>query len=532
MNRPDAQQRTRLLSPTKTWLAFVTLAFLLLLAAFWRLYEASERNNLELIQRRVDTLIRAGLPALELGDYRSFTETIGSDFSDLWIRLEGSHEAFESGQRVHPAHCASQQVAVGAESMSVTVCQRFFFPRREIVALFFAFVLAALASFLLVHSLERIALQSLVRSLNDSGIEAQSSNGFFGVLHRLRSMAGELAERRRREIETAKLTAVGEMATQVAHDIRSPMAALRHVIDQTKFADPRMAKLARNAFDRMDQIAESLLDHERLDSYDPEPVKLQLALEEALSEKKVPIASGFSPSITLEIPASLGEVSVWVPSGLFRRVLSNILNNSLEAAGAKAAIHVAVAEVDNDWISLSVSDNGPGFASLVLERFGQRGLTLGKVGGSGLGLSHALKSVERWGGKLHLESPAGGGARVTMTVPRIPESPSNLSDLDAILIDDDPLIRDSWRLSAETSGKRIAVFSSVSDFVASEHGKSFDTKVYVDFRLGDDNGLEAAQKLHLLGFREISLTTGYRPTHIEKPAWLKEIIGKTAPWRA
>ena len=57
-------------------------------------------------------------------------------------------------------------------------------------------------------------------------------------------------------------------------------------------------------------------------------------------------------------------------------------------------------------------------------------------------------------------------------------------------------------------------------------------KVYVDFHLGDTNGLEAARELYMFGFREITLTTGYRVAQIEKPPWLKEIIGKTAPWRA
>jgi hypothetical protein len=100
-----------------------------------------------------------------------------------------------------------------------------------------------------------------------------------------------------------------------------------------------------------------------------------------------------------------------------------------------------------------------------------------------------------------------------------------------ILIDNDSLIQMSWKMAAEKAGKEIATFSSVDEFleVADDFGP--DTPIYVDSDLGDGiRGEVESEKIHARGFFEIRLATGFSPGEVDKPAWIKEIVGKRAPF--
>ncbi len=68
-----------------------------------------------------------------------------------------------------------------------------------------------------------------------------------------------------------------------------------------------------------------------------------------------------------------------------------------------------------------VSDNGKGIPSHILARLGEHGISYGKKGtesGSGLGIYHAKKTVEEWGGKFEVRSREGIGTAIEIKLPK------------------------------------------------------------------------------------------------------------------
>jgi hypothetical protein len=102
---------------------------------------------------------------------------------------------------------------------------------------------------------------------------------------------------------------------------------------------------------------------------------------------------------------------------------------------------------------------------------------------------------------------------------------------DAVLIDDEPIIGESWRLAARAAGKNLGYFETAEDFYRVEASVSRSVPVYVDCRLKDGNeGLDVTRRLHEMGFIEIYLATGYGVVDTTGMPWIKAVIGKRPVW--
>ncbi|MBI4655215.1 MAG: sensor histidine kinase [Elusimicrobia bacterium] len=125
--------------------------------------------------------------------------------------------------------------------------------------------------------------------------------------------------------------------------------------------------------------------------------------------------------------------------------------NSVEAGADKVEISVGLNEKN---VELKIKDNGKGIPKELLSDLGKKGRSSGKEDGSGLGLYHAKTNIERWGGRLTIESEPNKGAEVTITLPTVDKS----LNVKAILIDDDPLVRKNWEIAAKNAGVSLKAY--------------------------------------------------------------------------
>jgi hypothetical protein len=96
--------------------------------------------------------------------------------------------------------------------------------------------------------------------------------------------------------------------------------------------------------------------------------------------------------------------------------------------------------------------------------------------------------------------------------------------LDAVLLDDDPLIHMTWAHAAKVRGKHLKIFKQPSDLQTELSRIPFNTPIYIDSNLGDGvKGEEWLQKLSQLGFKNLYLATGYHPKKFEER--LKDLPG-------
>jgi len=104
-------------------------------------------------------------------------------------------------------------------------------------------------------------------------------------------------------------------------------------------------------------------------------------------------------------------------------------------------------------------------------------------------------------------------------------------NVDAILIDDDSLIRDCWQFKAEKTNLNLESFSSAIDFFNVEDAYKRDTPIYLDVSLGHGvRGDEVALSLFSMGFNNIYLVTGYEPETFTHLTFIKGVIGKAPPF--
>jgi|GEM_PF-3063951 len=236
---------------------------------------------------------------------------------------------------------------------------------------------------------------------------------------------------RTRELE--KNQRVAEFAAQVAHDIRSPLAALRVVQGQPELISEEIRPLVGTAIERIQSIAEELLALRRAQGSEQqtgaklESVDIKKSVHAILLEKTGALPSKPFPGepnsclelVELEETPLLGRCQ----SGPLERLLSNLITNALEAVENCEQPRVVVtlgriAEAPSQCV-VWIADNGPGIPSHILARIGERGFTQGKTNGNGLGVHHAKTTLASWGGELRITSAEGKGTELRLTIPEV-----------------------------------------------------------------------------------------------------------------
>jgi signal transduction histidine kinase len=267
----------------------------------------------------------------------------------------------------------------------------------------------------------------------------------------------QLVERKNLEKNAAMLT----IAQQVSHDIRSPLAALNMILDDLHDFPEEKRQIIRNAISRIKDIANGLSIKKRINIIQPpkegeEVLKPRLSshmilysVENMISEKHMSRPRDQFKIHADFAPESYGFFSYIDPIE-FQRVISNLLNNSIES-GPGVEIRVSIESPTADSVIVQIEDNGRGIPAKVMDQIGKRGFTFGKESGSGLGLHHAMTSIQNWGGTIKIDSNEKKGTRVTITLPRSnpPDWFKNSIDLSAVkqtvIVDDDESVHSIWK---------------------------------------------------------------------------------------
>lgn len=286
-------------------------------------------------------------------------------------------------------------------------------------------------------------------------------------------------------LETSRASA--ELAAQVSHDIRSPLAALNAAVQTTNSFDESTRAQIRMALNRIRDIANGLLAKNRENR--PNAIVqhseniavvaehrsselLSPLIESAVSLKRLQLCDQPQIVISQSVPPDCFLVFSEIDPGELHRIISNLLNNSIEALSTDGEIGVSLAR-HNNGIVLTIRDNGKGIPRELLAKVVEKGGTFGKANGNGLGLSHAKKTIESWGGKLSLESEVDHGTIISIELPlAAPPNwfPSEIriqNDMSVLVIDDDPLIHKVWdhRFSAVKDTIHLVFLHSPQDLL-------------------------------------------------------------------
>lgn len=278
------------------------------------------------------------------------------------------------------------------------------------------------------------------------------------------------ADRQRGENEKEIYKSLSNLAQQVAHDIRSPLAALDTVVGKTDQLPEQQRIMVRHAVNRIRDIANNLLEKNRQqgktvaiagsptteNKESPATRLLSSIIDPVITEKRLQFESKPGINIDFELTKESYGLFARIQPVEFRRIVSNLVNNAVEVLGDKGKVAIGLVQ-DEINIILTVTDNGKGIPPEILEKLGQKGETHGKAGGSGLGLYHARTTVENWGGGLTIASEVGKGTTVTIKLPKA-ETPESfvpvlelISGRPVVVLDDDATIHQIWDGRFESS---------------------------------------------------------------------------------
>jgi two-component system, NtrC family, nitrogen regulation sensor histidine kinase NtrY len=219
-----------------------------------------------------------------------------------------------------------------------------------------------------------------------------------------------------------RVLAWGEMARQVAHEIKNPLTPIRLGVQHLR----RARADARADFDAIldRNVARILAEIDRLDEIARSFSRYGTAPAERLPAQPTDVAAIAKDVVELE---RLGRDDIeWRASGVDSPALAlasedelrEVLLNLLENARLADARHVELRlRVDGDHMQVEVEDDGHGIAPEVLPRIFEPHFST-RTSGSGLGLAISRQLLEGWGATIGIESGARRGAIVRIRLRR------------------------------------------------------------------------------------------------------------------
>ena len=223
-----------------------------------------------------------------------------------------------------------------------------------------------------------------------------------------------------------RVLAWGEMARQVAHEIKNPLTPIRLGVQHLK----RAHRDGRVDYERvLDQnVGRILSEIDRLDEIARAFSRYGTAPAERPAGTAIDVAAIVRDVVELERMGE-GDVS-WHVSGAEERALAiasgdelrEVLLNVLENARLASANTVSVDVVRSDGrVEIVIGDDGVGIPDDVLPKIFEPHFST-RTSGSGLGLAISRSIVDAWGGEITVSSARGAGTRVTIALAAAPEA--------------------------------------------------------------------------------------------------------------
>lgn len=319
-------------------------------------------------------------------------------------------------------------------------------------------------------------------------------------------------------IETEKMKSIANLAAQVAHDIRSPLAAmdmtLTSISENVKNED---RLILRQAVQSVHDIANNLLASYRHSSTSLENtndfkltddgnharfILLSSIVEQMISQKR---QEWMKRPCKIDCAIEPAAKFIWIyaiPNDI-RRMLSNLFNNAYESLEKNREINVNLLKKDN-FLQFQISDAGIGIPGDKINSV-IKGVSL-KHEGKGLGLSSAKSYMEQLGGHLSLFSEQGCGTHVSLIFPHSNQPswfPGGIvleGSSPIVVLDDDPSIHNLWRHRLMIKESRLLHFLSGNDLIEWRtcNPKEAEKAIYLmDYELRNDlyTGLELLERL-------------------------------------
>jgi two-component system, LuxR family, sensor kinase FixL len=258
--------------------------------------------------------------------------------------------------------------------------------------------------------------------------------GFVRDLTERQQTEARLQELQSELVHVSRLTAMGEMASALAHELNQPLSAIanylrgsKRLLDKGDPADlPRLAEALDKAGDqalRAGEVIHRLRDFIGRGETERRVESISKLIEEASALALVG-AKELGVRVTMQFDRTADVVLA--DRVQIQQVILNLLRNAIDAMhdAKKAELKVGVTREEDGFTLVSVSDTGSGISEEVRPRLFEPFMTTKKEG-MGVGLSICRTIVEAHGGSIWAENNEAGGATFCFTLP-LAEAPAHV----------------------------------------------------------------------------------------------------------
>lgn len=228
----------------------------------------------------------------------------------------------------------------------------------------------------------------------------------------------------RQQIRNKQLTALGELSSSVAHEIRNPLNAIATITQQigkdfsvkeNENDFKQLTSLVYHEVKRINEIIENFLKFARPLPLKPEYFSLKEFFLQLESQYKNILGE---KNIKLNLKDASNLEVVWDRVQM-KQVFINLFENSIDAIKENGNINIEIS-TSNDFIEISFSDSGCGIPKEVLDKIFNIYFTT-KAKGNGIGLSIVQKIVSEHNGLIFVSSEVGKGTTFKLILPKVVE---------------------------------------------------------------------------------------------------------------
>jgi two-component system sensor histidine kinase HydH len=228
----------------------------------------------------------------------------------------------------------------------------------------------------------------------------------------------KLEKQEREMLRAEQMSAVGQLAASVAHEVRNPLAGIKLLIDSalasnnTKPLNMEDLRVIQHEVGRLEQTVQEFLDFAK----PPLPRLGRCDLREVIAQAADLVrARARQTNVQIDIRTPASPVSALVDRGQICTVLVNLLLNSLDAMPQGGRIEIDLDEGPTSR-RIRVQDSGAGIPADILPRLFTPFAT-SKPTGTGLGLSISRRVIEEHRGTINAFNRAPNGACFEVSIP-------------------------------------------------------------------------------------------------------------------
>lgn len=238
------------------------------------------------------------------------------------------------------------------------------------------------------------------------------TTGFFWIIR-------DLTDQRVAEnllVKSERLSAVGELAAGIAHEIRNPLTTLKGFVQlmlTAEYTEKSYLMVMKGELERVEHIVNELL----VFSKPSVPLMQQHSCISLLQEvTRLMFPQATLKNIEIVEWCEFESIVITCDKNRLKQVLVNLIKNAIEAMPNGGVIETGVRASEAGTVSIYVRDNGPGIPENEVARLGEPFYTT-KATGTGLGLMVSRRIVESHQGTLRIHSQVGVGTEIEMILP-------------------------------------------------------------------------------------------------------------------